>query len=37
MLQFSESALADADVTAVCDEDVVENPEKNMDFLEKVT
>ena len=35
MLQFSESALADADVLLYVT-DVVENPEKNMDFLEKV-
>ena len=35
MLAFSESALQDADVL-LYDTDVVENPEKNMDFLEKV-
>jgi GTP-binding protein Era len=35
MLQFSESALADADILLYVT-DVVENPEKNMDFLEKV-
>ena len=35
MLAFSESALADADVLLYLT-DVVENPEKNMDFLEKV-
>ena len=35
MLQFSESALADADVLLYVT-DVIENPEKNMDFLEKV-
>ena len=35
MLQFSESALADADVLLYVT-DVVEDPEKNMDFLEKV-
>ena len=35
MLQFSESALADADVLLYVT-DVVEKPEKNMDFLEKV-
>ena len=35
MLQFSESALADADVLLYVT-DVVEAPEKNMDFLEKV-
>lgn len=35
MLQFSELALADADVLLYVT-DVVENPEKNMDFLEKV-
>ena len=35
MLAFSESALADADVMLYVT-DVVENPEKNMDFLEKV-
>lgn len=36
MLQFSESALADADVLLYVT-DVVEDPEKNMDFLEKVS
>ncbi|WP_455074314.1 GTPase Era [Prevotella fusca] len=36
MLQFSESALADADVLLYVT-DVVEKPEKNMDFLEKVS
>lgn len=35
MLAFSESALADADVLLYVS-DVVENPEKNMEFLEKV-
>ena len=35
MLAFSESALADADVLLYVT-DGVENPEKNMDFLEKV-
>ncbi len=35
MLAFSESALLDADVLLYVT-DVVENPEKNMDFLEKV-
>jgi len=35
MLAFSESALADADVLLYVT-DVVENPEKNMDFLQKV-
>jgi len=35
MLAFSESALVDADVLLYVT-DVVENPEKNMDFLEKV-
>lgn len=35
MLQFSESALADADVLLYVT-DVVEKPEKNMDFLAKV-
>ena len=35
MLQFSESALADAD-TLLYVTDVVEDPEKNMEFLEKV-
>ena len=34
-LAFSESALADSDVFLYVT-DVVENPEKNMDFLEKV-
>ena len=36
MLAFSESALADADVLLYVT-DVIENPEKNMDFLEKVS
>ena len=36
MLAFSESALTDADVLLYVT-DVVENPEKNMDFLEKVS
>ena len=36
MLAFSESALQDADVLLYVT-DVVENPEKNSDFLEKVT
>ena len=36
MLQFSESALADADILLYVT-DVVENPEKNMDFLDKVS
>ena len=36
MLQFSESALADADILLYVS-DVVEDPEKNMDFLEKVS
>ncbi len=36
MLQFSESALADADILLYVT-DVVENPEKNLDFLEKVS
>lgn len=36
MLQFSESALADADILLYVT-DVVEAPEKNMDFLEKVS
>jgi GTP-binding protein era len=36
MLQFSESALADADILLYVT-DVVEEPEKNMDFLEKVS
>ena len=35
MLAFSESALTDADVLLYVT-DVVENPEKHMDFLEKV-
>jgi GTP-binding protein Era len=35
MLAFSESALKDADVLLYVT-DVVENPEKNIDFLEKV-
>ena len=35
MLAFSESALADADVLLYVT-DVIENPEKNRDFLEKV-
>lgn len=35
MLAFSESALADADILLYVT-DVVEDPEKNMDFLEKV-
>jgi len=35
MLAFSESALADADILLYVT-DVVENPEKNMDFLAKV-
>ena len=35
MLAFSESALQDADVLLYVT-DVVENPEKNIDFLEKV-
>lgn len=35
MLAFSESALADADVLLYVT-DVVENPEKNLDFLDKV-
>ena len=35
MLAFSESALQDTDVLLYVT-DVVENPEKNMDFLEKV-
>ncbi len=35
MLAFSESALTDADVLLYVT-DVVENPEKNMEFLEKV-
>ena len=35
MLAFSESALKDADVLLYVT-DVVENPEKNMEFLEKV-
>lgn len=36
MLAFSESALADADVLLYVT-DVIENPEKNMDFLGKVS
>jgi len=36
MLQFSESALVDADILLYVT-DVVEDPEKNMDFLEKVS
>ena len=36
MLQFSESALADADILLYVT-DVVESPEKNTDFLEKVS
>ena len=35
MLAFSESALTDADILLYAT-DVVENPEKNMDFLDKV-
>lgn len=35
MLSFSESALADADVLLYVT-DVIENPEKNIEFLEKV-
>ena len=35
MLAFSESALADADILLYVTE-VIENPEKNMDFLDKV-
>src|SRR5574344_2729985 len=35
MLAFSESALQDADILLYVT-DVVESPEKNMDFLEKV-
>lgn len=35
MLAFSESALADADILLYVT-DVIENPEKNMDFLERV-
>lgn len=35
MLAFSESALADADVLLYVT-DVIENPEKNMEFLERV-
>ena len=35
MLAFSESALQDADILLYVT-DVVENPEKNLDFLEKV-
>lgn len=36
MLAFSESALSDADVLLYVT-DVVENPEKNKDFLDKVS
>lgn len=36
MLAFSESALADADILLYVT-DVVENPEKNKDFLDKVS
>jgi GTP-binding protein Era len=36
MLAFSESALADADILLYVT-DVVENPEKNQDFLDKVS
>uniref|UniRef100_A0AB33J631 GTPase Era n=3 Tax=unclassified Prevotella TaxID=2638335 RepID=A0AB33J631_9BACT len=36
MLAFSESALTDADILLYVT-DVVENPEKNMEFLEKVS
>lgn len=36
MLQFSESALADADILLYVT-DVVEDPKKNIDFLEKVS
>ena len=36
LLQFSESALADADILLYVT-DVVESPEKNTDFLEKVS
>ena len=35
MLAFSESALTDADILLYVT-DVVENPEKNLDFLDKV-
>lgn len=35
MLAFSESALADADILLYVT-DIVENPEKNMEFLDKV-
>ena len=35
MLAFSDSALADADILLYVT-DVIENPEKNMDFLDKV-
>ena len=35
MLAFSESALTDADILLYVT-DVIENPEKNMDFLDKV-
>lgn len=35
MLAFAESALADADILLYVT-DVIENPEKNMDFLDKV-
>ena len=35
MLAFSESGLADADILLYVT-DVIENPEKNMDFLDKV-
>lgn len=35
MLAFSESALGDADILLYVT-DVIENPEKNLDFLEKV-
>ena len=35
MLAFSESALADADILLYVT-DVIENPEKNVDFLDKV-
>lgn len=35
MLQFSTSALQDADILLYVT-DIVENPEKNMDFIEKV-
>ncbi len=36
MLQFSESALKDADILLYVT-DVIEKPEKNMDFLQKVS